>query len=238
MTSKTTQWSRLLPEAAAIVGSILLAFAIDAWWDGKVERDREQSILADLASEFEQNKDRLAYMQGGHEERSRIALHLLEVSRGRAERPPRASLDTMVYRSLMQAGSFDPIQGVFSAVSASGELALIRDDSLRYALGSWPSVLQDAREEEQWIFRDVQNHYMHFLWERVSPTEALATESETDTDFGDPPAMADYDNLFGDATFENLLAAKAWNEDWAASELEELALLIDEVLRLLAKSQR
>jgi hypothetical protein len=55
---------------------------------------------------------------------------------------------------LMQAGFFDPIQGVFSAVSTSGELALIRDDSLRYALGSWPSGLQGAREEEQWIFSD------------------------------------------------------------------------------------
>jgi hypothetical protein len=55
---------------------------------------------------------------------------------------------------LMQAGSFDPIQGAFSAVATAGERALIRDDSLRCALGSWPSVLQDAREEEQWIFSD------------------------------------------------------------------------------------
>ena len=39
-------------EGAAIVVSILLAFAIDAWWEERQERTEEQQILLDLADEF------------------------------------------------------------------------------------------------------------------------------------------------------------------------------------------
>ena len=49
------QWKRLTVEAAAIVGSILLAFAIDAWWADRQDRAEEQRIFLGLKSEFEQN---------------------------------------------------------------------------------------------------------------------------------------------------------------------------------------
>ena len=41
--SKKIQLSRVLLEAVVIVGSILLAFGIDAWWDGVQDRRAEQA---------------------------------------------------------------------------------------------------------------------------------------------------------------------------------------------------
>ena len=35
-----------------IVGSILLAFALQAWWDERQERDRERDPLERLETEF------------------------------------------------------------------------------------------------------------------------------------------------------------------------------------------
>ena len=46
-------WLRLGAESVAIVGSILLAFAIDAWWDARVERTEEQAHLMALQDQFE-----------------------------------------------------------------------------------------------------------------------------------------------------------------------------------------
>jgi hypothetical protein len=37
-------WLRILVEGAVIVGSILLAFGIDAWWDAAQDRGVEQRI--------------------------------------------------------------------------------------------------------------------------------------------------------------------------------------------------
>ena len=38
--AQTIQWKRLFVEAVAIVGSILLAFAIDAWWEDRSDNVR------------------------------------------------------------------------------------------------------------------------------------------------------------------------------------------------------
>ena len=38
-------WKRILVEATAIVASILLAFAIDAWWQDRAERFVELQYL-------------------------------------------------------------------------------------------------------------------------------------------------------------------------------------------------
>jgi hypothetical protein len=36
---RTVPWKHIAVEAAAIVASILLAFAIDAWWDARAEHN-------------------------------------------------------------------------------------------------------------------------------------------------------------------------------------------------------
>ena len=41
-------WLRVFVEGVVIVGSILMAFGIDAWWDGVQEREEEERILAAL----------------------------------------------------------------------------------------------------------------------------------------------------------------------------------------------
>lgn len=51
--SQRIPWTRILTEGAVIVASILLAFAIDAWWEGGQElrslRDHEDLVVAELA---------------------------------------------------------------------------------------------------------------------------------------------------------------------------------------------
>ena len=46
-------WLRVFVEGVVIVGSILLAFGIDAWWDGSKERADELDYLRALRSEFQ-----------------------------------------------------------------------------------------------------------------------------------------------------------------------------------------
>ena len=46
------QWRRIAVESVAIVVSILLAFAIDAWWEERQERVEEAEILVGLEQEF------------------------------------------------------------------------------------------------------------------------------------------------------------------------------------------
>jgi hypothetical protein len=53
--SQIIPWKRLSVEAAAIVASILLAFAIDAWWDDYQQRKHLQTVLIDLEAAYSEN---------------------------------------------------------------------------------------------------------------------------------------------------------------------------------------
>lgn len=55
----TPPTSRWLLEGAVIVFSILLAFAIDAAWEKRSERQREAQILQALAADFESVRELL-----------------------------------------------------------------------------------------------------------------------------------------------------------------------------------
>ena len=58
----------LLLQAAAIVGSILLAFAIDAWWGERKEVLEKNALLETVRSEMRSNRKHLetdrVYRQG------------------------------------------------------------------------------------------------------------------------------------------------------------------------------
>ncbi len=48
-------WPRIFVEGVVIVGSILLAFGIQAWWDGRQEAERLQQTLISLEAAFVEN---------------------------------------------------------------------------------------------------------------------------------------------------------------------------------------
>jgi hypothetical protein len=54
----------LIAEGAVIVVSILLAFGVDAWWDARQERAREESYLGQLAEDLESTLENNATFSG------------------------------------------------------------------------------------------------------------------------------------------------------------------------------
>jgi hypothetical protein len=49
--------SKYVPEGILIIVSILIAFAIDAWWEERQQRAEEARILEALRGEFQENAD-------------------------------------------------------------------------------------------------------------------------------------------------------------------------------------
>ena len=52
MREKRRGLGHFLTEALVITAGILLAFALDAWWDQRQERANEQELLTALSAEF------------------------------------------------------------------------------------------------------------------------------------------------------------------------------------------
>ena len=54
---KIGRWGAVLREAFAVLAAILIAFALDAWWDGRVERDDMLTALEAVRDELQDNID-------------------------------------------------------------------------------------------------------------------------------------------------------------------------------------
>lgn len=195
----SSAFARFAIEGFVIVVSILLAFALDAWWDARVEASEEQSLLARLDAELVATDSVLAESETSHRSIAEAAGTLRELT-GPDPRPA-VSRDSILRLITVAVGgvSANPPTGVIDAAISSGQIGIIENDELRIALAGWPAVLADLHENEQQV-RDV-------LFSRFIPYLDGQIAWGYDTDGG----SAFDDGLLevlGSREFENLLMGR------------------------------
>ena len=146
-----------------IVGSILLAFGIDAWWDERQDREAEQEILSGLHEEFTRIAEGL--------QRSGARWDSVAVAIGTALAAAEAGRDLSLAQARASVGAvtfpntFDPGSGVRDALIASGRLELIRDGELRNQLVAWDGVLREVQDNEVAGRAFILDHVIPYLAE-------------------------------------------------------------------------
>ena len=145
-------WWRKLPslpaarEVAILVAGILIAFALDAWWEQRSTAERERAHLRALTSDFQQNAERLERMIELQDRIAESSRELLVLA-PRSEAVPVDSIQRLlglVYTS----NRFEPVMGAYEGLENSAEVALLRDDSLRASLAAFAAQL-DLRHSER-----------------------------------------------------------------------------------------
>ena len=129
-------WTRLALEAMAIVLSILLAFAIDAWWANQTESTEETEILTALQREFEINLVTLEEQLSYREAVRASANLILKAAAGKIRLEP-AQLDRLL-GDIAWTGWVDLSKGVLASLLQSGKLSLIKNRTLREHLAALP----------------------------------------------------------------------------------------------------
>ena len=104
--------------------SILLAFGIDAWWDGRREARSRADLVDALVSDFEATRERLAEsieLGEGYVARADALLML-------AEDPAPVSLDSLRFLAggLFQKIDFEPALSTYEAAVGSGAIRLLQ----------------------------------------------------------------------------------------------------------------
>ena len=139
-------WRRILIEGAVIVVSILLAFSIDAWWNNRIEQQREREQLVSMRAEFQASlsglDEVLASVQG-HAEDVESLIALLKAAGDEPVLVPGPLLG-----SAITWRTSDVSISTLDALMASGELNLLRNAELRANLAGLPAFLLDVTEDE------------------------------------------------------------------------------------------
>lgn len=158
-TGKTTRYFKYaIGEIILVVIGILIALSINNWNEARKERIEEIAILKQLRTEFKSNLKQLDHKNSSKEELIASTLKLLSYIDYPALRN-KDSIDYHIARTIPYT-TFDPIA---NDLASSGELRIIKNDSLKLKLSLWTSEIKDSREEElNWKdYRD--NKYVPFL---------------------------------------------------------------------------
>ena len=145
MANRERSW---LSESLLIVISILVAFAIDAWWDERNERKVEHRILASLRAEFQANAEMLPRYIAFHQKAADYA-HQLIPALSEAGAGNSVAVEDKKMMWLISNSSTDPQRGALDAVLQSGGLRFIQNQTISERLASWPQKIVDATENEE-----------------------------------------------------------------------------------------
>lgn len=197
---------RFALEGLAIVVSILVAFAIDAWWDARSERRLESSYLAGLSRDL---AGAVAEADGDLHSRYATQDHvsrLLQVGNGH-DAPSSDSIALMI-GVLRYSSKYAPPTAILDDLISSGRTDLIRSDSIRIGLARFlqqlDKVVIEEQEEREFIAQRLSLH----LAERMDLAPSYRRSSEE----LDDPLIAVADDLQGlltDQEFRNLLFERA-----------------------------
>ena len=153
-------WKRLSAEVVAIVGSILLAFAIDAWWQDVQDARRQERLVAALLLDFETTKSRL-------ESNIEYADALLDRTNNFFAAIGADEVVTNDSLRFFGAGAFhkidfEPALSVYEGAVATGEFGRIESPELHRSITDFNRAL-DSYELHDRITADI--HYLGPIWD-------------------------------------------------------------------------
>ena len=140
------QWKRISAEGAAIVASILLAFAIDARWDSEQADTNTQEIQGAVRLEMAANLPSL---------QDSVEHHVAIVEAVRLAQD-QMSINGLLDTAVIDVEVFEPSTGALDTLAATGMLADIDNSVLQTSLGALTGYARDlnVREIRAVKFRD------------------------------------------------------------------------------------
>lgn len=217
-------WSRLLAESVIIVLSILLAFGIDAWWQGRAERAKEEAALVGLARDFAGHRETLRFQVEAYESRLEAAERLLTALGPRAEGEGAATVT-----ALATVGFVSPVRfqgGTLETLMGTDGLAILRDDSLRVALTRWRQTTTDLEGINEFVTTE-SRYLLDYLRTRYPLQDLDRTAGMVDV----PPSEfeGDLPRILRDLEFSNITYQQYYATLVMLSYLRSLADVADEV---------
>ena len=226
-------WKRLALEAPVIVFSILLAFAIDAWWDERSEREAERVLLQRLQSDFTEISAALRLVEDEHREASNACVYFLGLPLGETV-PATAEVDRKVAMVFLASRTFNPGSGAVASFSSGDGARLVRNQLLADKLFAWPGLVEELQEEEANLQKGVAERWTPFLSSRVNVGPYVPTFGEVMQGLPGAASTASRDPLVVDRDFQNHVLDRFKWQQIALRDIEPVRNAVDDILELLS----
>jgi len=200
--TRSIPWPRILAEGVAIVVSILLAFGIQAWWQGVQDRLVEEAHLGALQADLTESLRLLAEYDRGLEGVHSALINLLESDLGSE---PGEVVAQWMKTGLFEMWEYEPRMASLGDLQASNQLGLLTPEVRRQVSGVVRALTDNDRVQRD--LRGAQEGFIDpFLVDNLPMASVIA---ETfDLSLSDAlPASPDWSAL-GRSDARNRMAVK------------------------------
>jgi hypothetical protein len=159
-----------------IVASILVAFAIDAWWDLRRDLQAEQVLLTALEQDMLRNRREVARVLSALDWYSSSTLVFFE-----ADPEALRQLDpdsAQALRVFTRVSTFDASDGALR----NQDLSVLRDDQLLNALGEWSRAVANLQDGGPLMME--QSSLAAIRGAELAPDFFLSPDAESPADLG------------------------------------------------------
>jgi hypothetical protein len=210
---RSLSWLRIFVQGAVIVGSILLAFAIDAAWDVRQDRVQEVAYLGGILVDLRSDSTDLVDRQDTAIRGMAAADRLLELRRDPGSTAPADSL-AMWFLHTAFVDNFQVLDHTYREILGGG-LSVIRDESLRRQIADYYRSIESAEFFTEY-YKGEESDYWDLLAQRLDPDDLEGISREDQA--------ADHlipDRLIGKLRSDDEIAnAILVNRHWTALRLD------------------
>lgn len=237
-------WPRIFAESVAIVLSILLAFSIEAWWQDRIEGQREREILSALLDDFEETKVNISEGRNFHLAIQQSTEKLLEA----VTSTEIALTDGEIQRLISDLSWWDSQShystSALNSLVFGGDLDVIENDELRRLVADWPSqieIYESLQRQDYDFFFNVMTPFLRA--NSYLPQQATVASSRP----GDPDASPfeldlkiegtrSHSEMLANEEFHNILAQKSWIQFDVLESFDEADALLDQMIQKIESS--
>lgn len=227
--------SAYLKETVVIVVSILLAFGVDACWDGRGQAERRDALLAALATDLATSERVLDVGSALHADVRDAAARWLQLARSGDDAATHAFLADSLVSGMQWAIVTRPPNETVRAALGNGDLSLLENQELLAALAGWQSAIRYLNDTETAGLDQWYADFSPYLRSQGIPVADLVWHDQyLPEDYPIEPRHTEVYRLLPDTEWESLVQARwfiyedaRFLEDLARTELK----LIRDILR-------
>lgn len=216
-------------DVAIVVFSILLAFAIDAWWDGRGAIDREESLVETLVVELAAASDDVREYRDHHAEVAAAASALLGLW-GEARVSP-AQADSLL--GLIVTGRpYFPSEAVLGSLLGANGAVRLSDPEAAAGLARWRQATSNLAAQSEIVAHHLTNDLNAYV-NREVPYRTLDLAAGSVDGLEPSRFPTDVLDRLETVGFENVVYNRYFLATRAAERAEEVLHLTHELLALL-----
>jgi len=223
-------------EIVLVVIGILIALQINNWNEHRLQKIEENNILISIKEDFENAIKEFRELNNNREAIAKTSLKLYSIIRNKDTNYNKVEIDSLLSNLIINP-TYNSQTKTIDVLFSSGKISIISNGSIKNSLLSWPQKIEDMVEGEIYGSDVLVNKLYPLMSKYVSILDINRKLNFKSYEIFDTTLksayVSDYEGLFEDREFENLLSERELFIQVGIIETSELIDQAESIIKLI-----